>query len=362
MSLKDSKLAFKKHLQTYDQMHDQPSKKFMAHLGQDHIHSSTVRVSGFPSGDGDWPGSGICQRCSDEGIWINGECVCGCLPCVKRNDWTWGNVIMMMDWTDEESSFVNPVPCNGSRLVGPDDIPTEYTNLEIIVDTLSELWDHVPDWETEDPETVPRWSRFFDMAPERTHMIVCKELNLWQIPETARNLPMEPGQPWVLQQLVPDPNVLEVEEPMDPGDGDDAELDADAAFEPIMLEYQGVPYWINPLNNEVMDTDDNYVIGERTESGSIEFVSEEARDHHEENRDELSYSDDDDDLDGIAVRINDLEPRQLFQDDEDEEVGKRKELCTEAQKLLDGATGEDGVFNEESYRLLSNIMMEIHKM
>ena len=109
-------------------------------------------------------------------------------------------------------------------------------------------------------------------------MIVCKELNLWQVPETARNLPMEPGQPWVLQQLVPDPNVL------------------------------------------------------------------------------------DDDLDESMERINGLEPRQLFQDDEDEEVGKRKELCTEAQKLLDGATGEDGVFNEESYRLLSNIMMEIHKM
>ena len=276
-SLKDSKQAFMKHLQTYDQMHDQPSRMFMAHLGQDHIHSSTVRVSGFPSGDGDWPGSGICQRCSDEGIWINSECVCGCLPCVRENNWTWGDVVMVMDWTDEESNFVVPVPCNGSRLVGPDEVPTEYTNLEVIVETLSEMWDHIPDWETQDPETVPRWSRFFDTAPERTHMIVCKELNLWQVPETARNLPMEPGQPWILQLLTLDPNVLE-----------------------------------------------------------------------------------DDDLDGIAERINGLEPRQLFQDDEGEE--ERKGLCIEAQKLLDDATGDDGEFNEESYRLLSNIVMKIHQM
>ena len=284
MSIMDSQIAFKKYLQTYDLIHDQPLKKFMAHLGQDHILSSTTRVYKFPSGDGDWPESGICQRCSDEGIWLNGDgdylCVCGCLPCVKRNDWTWGNVVLEMDWTSEESSVVVPVPCNGSRLVGPDETPTEYTNLEIIIETLSDMWDQIPDWETQDPETVPRWSRFFDMAPERTHMIVCKELNLWQTPETARNIPMEPGQPWTLQQLLPDSNVLE----------------------------------------------------------------------------------DSDDGGGISSRGNGLEPRQLFQDDDDEEVEERKGLCTEAQKLLDEATGDEGEFNEESYRLLSNILMKIHQM
>ena len=49
-------------------------------------------------------------------------------------------------------------------------------------------------------------------------------------------------------------------------------------------------------------------------------------------------------------------------DENEEEVTGRKELCTGAQKLLDATTGEAGVFNEESYRLLSNILMKIHQM
>jgi len=279
----DSRKAFKDHLQTYDQMHDQPSKMFMEHLGKDHIESTMNRVSGFPSVAGDWIAmgqghEGICQRCSRDGIWVNDECVCGCLPCVQKNDWTWGDVIIVV--SDDESIIV-PVPCNGSRSVGPDAVPTEYTNLETIVETLSDMWDHIPDWSSDDPDTVPRWSQFFDAAPTRTHMIVCKELNLWHVPETARHLAMEPGQPWVLQQMIPDPNVLE---------------------------------------------------------------------------------DDDDEL--IATIVNGLEPRQLFQDDDEEgeEGEERKELCSEAQKLLDGTTGEGGVFNEESYRLLSNLLMKIHQL
>ena len=290
-SFENSKHAFMKHFLTYDQMHDQPSKKFMAHLGQDHIHSPNVRVSDFPSENGDYPVP-HCQRCTDEGIWLNGECVCGCLPCVKRNDWTWGHVFMQTRWNNERWSFGSPLPCNGSRLVGPDEIPTEYTNLEVIVETLSEIWDHIPDWETQDPETVPRWSRFFDMAPERTHMIVCKELNLWQVPETARNLPMEPGQPWTLQQLIPDPNVL------------DDDTDGIAVNRGFLTHFD--PPWPASSPNP----------------GS-----------------------------GLV-------PRQLIQDGEEE----RKELCIEAQKLLDDATGDDGEFNEESYRLLSNIVMKIHQM
>ena len=291
MSL-DSREAFKAHLQTYDQMHDQPSKMFMEHLGQDHIDSTMNRVSGFPSVAGDWIAmgqghEGICQRCTNDGIWVNGVCWCGCLPCVQKNDWTWGDVIIVV--SDDESIIV-PVPCNGARLVGPDAVPTEYTNLETIVETLSDMWDHIPDWSSDDPSTVPRWSQFFDASPERTHMIVCKELNLWHMPETARHLAMEPGQPWVLQQMIPDPNVLE---------------------------------------------DDDDLISGRI-SGRING------------------------------RINGLEPRQLFQqafqDDDEEEGDERKELCTEAQKLLDGTTGEEGVFNEESYRLLSNLLMKIHQL
>jgi len=119
---------------------------------------------------------------------------------------------------------------------------------------------------------VPRWSEYFDISPERTHGIICKELNLWQMPETARNLPMEPGQPWTLQTLLPDPNVLEDDE--------------------------------------------------------------------------------------VIERITNLEPRQLFQD-EDEEPSDKKELCTEAQQLLDESIS--GTFNEESYRQLSNILMKIHQ-
>jgi len=255
---------FIQHLQKYDQLHDQPTRMFTDHLGKDYIHSSTSQIWNYPS-------THDCPKCSDEGIWDNTECCCGCFDCVRDNGWTWGSVIV----TDEQldTAHIIPIPCNGSRLVGADEVPTEYTNLELITRILTDIWDHVPDWETDNPETVPRWARYFDQSPDRTHMIICKELNLWESPETARILPMEPGQPWALQNLLPDPNIL-----------DDDEV--------------------------------------------IEMIAH-------------------------------LEPRQLFQDEE-EDSSEKKDLCTEAQQVLDESISN--TFNEESYRQLSNILMKLHQM
>jgi hypothetical protein len=286
MSLEDSEKKFKDYLQRYDRLHDQPSKMFMEHLGKDYIQQSNgddmmsrhlmQRMQWMdPDGIGDppfydWPEPGICRRCREEGIWVNGECVCGCVECVKTNNWTWGTANIFP--VDGDELHMTSIPCNGSRPIGADEVPTEYTNLELVLKILTDIWDHVPDWATENPETVPRWSEYFDISPERTHAIICKELNLWQMPETARNLPMEPGQPWTLQTLLPDPNVLEDDE--------------------------------------------------------------------------------------VIEAITNLEPRQLFQDEE-EETSDKKELCTKAQELLDESIS--GTFNEESYRQLSNILMKIHQ-
>ena len=53
--------------------------------------------------------------------------------------------------------------------------------------------------------------------------------------------------------------------------------------------------------------------------------------------------------------IGNLEPRALFQEDDERE--RRRTICREGQALLDS----DGEFNEEKYRKLCNVFMRLHQ-
>ena len=61
----------------------------------------------------------------------------------------------------------------------------------------------------------------------------------------------------------------------------------------IDWEFQGVEYLLNTDTNQIFD-ENLVLIGEKNETLDIEFVSDEARDTHEESRDESDESDDSD--------------------------------------------------------------------
>jgi hypothetical protein len=89
---------------------------------------------------------------------------------------------------------------------------------------------------------------------------------------------------------------------------------------------------------------------------ATEYILEE--DYPDEDRTEVgsdegaSGGDDED----IAIdRIGNLEPRALFQEDDERE--RRRTICREGQALLDS----DGEFNEEKYRQLCDVFMRLHQ-
>ena len=235
-----------------------------------------------------------CERCMRDGYNISDGSVLftvvGCKECVRQNYWTWGSFLPPEQHglppvdRDNESHWI-PIPCNGS-VSGSD----EMTNLELIIDTLQDIWDSHPDY---DP---PKWRDFFDRTPRHLHMILCTALQFWTSPDVVKDWYMEPGQPMVLQNL-----------------------------------YQE---W---TESQVYATE--YILEEEVpDEASTGVGSDEA-------------SDEDESID----RIGNLEPRALFQEDDERE--RRRTICREGQALLDS----DGEFNEEKYRQLCNVFMRLHQ-
>jgi hypothetical protein len=240
-----------------------------------------------------------CERCRRDGYHTsNGSVlftVIGCKECVQQNNWTWGSFLPpeqpgLPPVDRSNPSHWIPIPCNG---IVEGDV-NEMTNLELILDTLHDIWDSHPDY---DP---PKWRDFFDRTPRHLHMIVCTALKFWTSPDVVKDWCMEPGQPMVLQNL-----------------------------------YQE---W---KESQVYATE--YILEDDVSDEAITEVGS----------DEGATGGDDED---IAIdRIGNLEPRELFQEDDERE--RRRTICREGQALLDS----DGEFNEEKYRQLCNVFMRLHQ-
>ena len=69
----------------------------------------------------------------------------------------------------------------------------EMTNLELIIDTLQDIWDLYPDYD-------PQSGAVADRTPD-THMILCTALQSGRR-DVVKDWDMEPGQPMVLQVCI----------------------------------------------------------------------------------------------------------------------------------------------------------------